>query len=63
MFFLTFPKPEKTSKAHDENLAVLRKSGGALHFRNVTLRQKIGAVLAPPVPAGRLYRYSMKPHD
>jgi hypothetical protein len=32
-------------------------------FRNVTVRQKIGSVLAPPVPAGHLYRYSMKPHD
>ncbi len=30
---------------------------------NFTVRQKSGAVLAPPVPAGRLYRYSMKPHD
>src|SRR5260221_6320204 len=31
--------------------------------RNVAVRQKIGAVLAPPVPAGRLDRYSMKLRD
>ena len=63
MFFLTFAKPEKNSKVLVMSLAVLRKSGGALHFRNVTFRQKIDAVLAPPVLADPLYRYCLKPHD
>jgi hypothetical protein len=41
----------------------VRNAGSSFHVRNFPVRQKIGAVLAPPVPADRLDRYSMKPRD
>jgi hypothetical protein len=35
----------------------------ARQLRNVTVRQKTGAVLALPVPAGRLYRDCLSHYD